>query len=46
MLPQQRVHKLIVDAGGKHFSRNLQPLNADGEVENMWAVGPLHTSFP
>jgi len=24
--------------GGKHFSRNLQPINADGEVENMWAA--------
>lgn len=24
--------------GGKHFSKNLRPLNADGEVESMWAV--------
>jgi len=23
--------------GGKHFSRDLQPLNKDGEVINMWA---------
>ncbi|KAF2835962.1 hypothetical protein M501DRAFT_1007768 [Patellaria atrata CBS 101060] len=23
--------------GGKHFSRDLQPLNADGEVLGMWA---------
>lgn len=24
--------------GGKHFSRDLQPLNADGEVVGMWGV--------
>jgi hypothetical protein len=29
---------LTLYIGGKKFSRNLQPLNADGEVENMWAV--------
>jgi len=26
--------------GGKHFSRDLVPLNADGEADNMWAVMP------
>lgn len=31
--------KLISNSiGGKHFSKNLRPLNADGEVESMWAV--------
>jgi hypothetical protein len=24
--------------GGKKFSRDLQPLNADGEVVGMWGV--------
>ena len=27
-----------VHTGGKHFSRDLQPLNADGEVVGMWGV--------
>ena len=27
-----------VHTGGKHFSRDLQPLNADGEVLGMWGV--------
>ncbi|KAF2641263.1 hypothetical protein P280DRAFT_479681 [Massarina eburnea CBS 473.64] len=26
--------------GGKHFSRDLQPLNADGEVMGMWGEKP------
>lgn len=26
--------------GGKHFSRDLQPLNADGEVMGMWGEQP------
>lgn len=30
--------------GGKHFSRDLQPLNADGEVVGMWGVRtPSHS---
>ncbi|KAF2008198.1 hypothetical protein P154DRAFT_516902 [Amniculicola lignicola CBS 123094] len=27
--------------GGKHFSRDLQPLNADGEVVGMWGEQPV-----
>jgi hypothetical protein len=26
--------------GGKHFSRDLQPLNADGEIMGMWGDNP------
>lgn len=37
-----------VHTGGKHFSRDLQPLNADGEVMGMWGVcvSPLPSSQP
>jgi hypothetical protein len=29
--------------GGKKFSRDLQPLNADGEVVGMWGVSACCT---
>jgi hypothetical protein len=32
--------------GGKHFSRDLQPLNADGEQEGMWGVRSLSRPRP
>lgn len=28
----------IKRGGGKKFSRDLQPINADGEVMGMWGV--------
>jgi hypothetical protein len=31
--------------GGKKFSRDLQPLNADGEVVGMWGVRLSKTSI-
>jgi hypothetical protein len=31
--------------GGKKFSRDLQPLNADGEVVGMWGVSALSTDY-
>jgi hypothetical protein len=32
--------------GGKKFSRDLQPLNADGEVVGMWGVSIAQPNFP
>lgn len=31
--------------GGKHYSRDLQPLNADGEIMGMWDVSVLICNF-
>lgn len=30
--------------GGKKFSRDLQPLNADGEVVGMWGVSKTQSA--
>jgi hypothetical protein len=31
--------------GGKKFSRDLQPLNADGEVVGMWGVSSMQPAL-
>ena len=41
ILKQKAFSYQLTTTGGKHFSKDLQPLDADGNPEGMWGVSHL-----
>ena len=46
LLHNQNLYPLTQPAGGKKFSKNLTPLDADGNPVGMWAVRPSFHPTP